>query len=359
MLIDDAPIAVLEKFAVSGPYPPGKRAMACSLEVASNGDLLAAYMESADHHLTNSAVVTLSRSTDVGVTWPEKMTIAAEPGRHCYTNHGMTRLSDGTLLLEIIRGKMVSAAEDRDKIQSRGAFIRSIDNGHTWEEYGEPLDYPFWDSEGRGFSYGKVLELSNGRLMTPVYGVPKGADHAKLRVAAMAFSADGGHSWPEFSVIYEDRKGDINPSETDIIRLSDGRYLAMIRANAAHRLYHSHSDDEGTTWSPIEPTELPGQCPALLTLADGRILCAYRDMRRGECGMSCASSDDLGATWTALGHLYRGGNTDCAYPSMVHLPGGHVYCVNYTASYPEPSTGVCEIRGLLIQDKTFDPTEQK
>ena len=83
MLIDDAPIAVLEEFAVSGPYPPGKRAMDCSLEVAANGDLLADYMESTDHHLTDSGVVTLSRSTDVGVTWPEKRTIAAEPGRHC------------------------------------------------------------------------------------------------------------------------------------------------------------------------------------------------------------------------------------------------------------------------------------
>ena len=100
--------------------------------------------------------------------------------------------------------------------------------------------------------------------MTPVYGVPKGADHARLRVSAMAFSADGGHSWPEFSVIYEDRKGDINPSETDIIRLSDGRCLAMIRANAAHRLYRSHSDDEGTTWSPLEPHRTSGSVPGAL-----------------------------------------------------------------------------------------------
>ena len=70
MLKNDAPIAVLEEFAVSGPYPPGRRAMDCTLEVASNGDLLAAYMESADHHLTDNGVVTLSRSTDGGVTWP-------------------------------------------------------------------------------------------------------------------------------------------------------------------------------------------------------------------------------------------------------------------------------------------------
>jgi len=309
-------------------------------------------MESNDHHLTDSGVVTVSRSTDCGVTWPEKRTIAAEPGRHCYTNHSMTRLTDGTILLHVIRGKMRYEDTGADRIPSRGAFIRSTDDGRTWGEYGETLDFPFWDADGRGFSYGKVLELSNSRLMAPVYGVPKAADNSRLRVAGVAFSDNGGHSWPEYSVIYEDRKGDVNPSETDIIQMSDGRYLAMIRANAALRLYRSYSDDEGATWSPIEPTELPGQCPALFTLADGRILCAYREMRPREHGMSCAVSGDMGDTWTALGHLYGGGNTDCAYPSMVRLPGGLIYCIYYTASYPEPLTGVSEIRGLLMRDKT-------
>ncbi len=352
MLREDAPIEVVDEFDVSGTYPPGRRAMDPALEIASNGDLLAAYMESNDHHLTDSGVVTVSRSTDGGVTWPEKRTIAAEPGRHCYTNHGMTRLSDGTILLHVILGKMQKPDASTDKIPSRGAFVRSTDDGLSWSEYGETMDYPFWDANGRGFSYGKVLELSGGRLMTPVYGVPNGADNARLRVAGVAFSDDGGRSWPEYSVVYEDRKGDVNPSETDVIRTSDGRHLVMIRANAALRLYRSYSDDEGATWSGIEPTDLPGQCPALFTLADGRLLCAYRDMRPGEYGMSCAVSDDSGATWDVLGHLYQGANTDCAYPSMVRLPSGQIYCIYYTASHPEPTTGVSEIRGLLIQDKT-------
>lgn len=352
MLRNHAPIELLDEFQVSGPYKPGNRAMNPTLEIANNGDLLSAFMESQDHHITDGGVVTLARSTDDGLTWTDRKTIAADPGRHCYTNHGMTRLSDGSILLHIIRGKMRKQKNAFDHIPSRGAFIRSLDNGWTWSEYGEILDFPFWDSNGRGFSYGKVLELPDGRLMTPVYGVPKGVSDGSFRVAAVAFSYDNGHSWPDFSMIHEDKDGLINPSETDIIRTSGGDYLAIIRANKTLKLFRSLSIDGGVTWSSIDPTDLPGQCPALITLNDGQILCIYRDMRPLKLGMSCAVSGDSGVNWDVLGHLYTGANTDCAYPSIVRLTDGKIYCIYYTASYPKRHTGTSEIRGLLIQDRT-------
>ena len=93
MIQNDAPIRVLDEFQVSGGYPPGRRAMCPSIEIASNGDLLVAYVECNDHHQTDGGAVMLSRSVDNGITWPEKTPIAAEPGRHCYTNHGMTKYS--------------------------------------------------------------------------------------------------------------------------------------------------------------------------------------------------------------------------------------------------------------------------
>jgi hypothetical protein len=200
--------------------------------------------------------------------------------------------------------------------------------------------------------YGRVSELRDGRLLVPVFGVPEGETDDRRRGVGVAFSADGGHTWDDFVPLYTDRRGDVNPSETDVLRLSDGRLLAMIRANAALRLYQSFSGDEGRTWTPLRATDLPGQCPCLFMLASGAVLCAYRDMREGQPGLSCAVSEDLGATWALLGSLYAGANRDCAYPSIVRLLDGRLFCAYYEA--PEPAyTGPCDIRGLTLRDRTW------
>ena len=351
MIGKDAPIEVQDEIVIDGGQRRTHRAWA-ALEVASNGDLLVAYKDGSDHHRTPDGVLVLARSIDGGQTWEDKKPLVAEPGWDWFTNHGMTRLADDTILLHTIRRRNSTRPDGARKSFCRGSFTRSVDDGHLWQERGQEMICPFMEEWGNSCAYGKVSELEDGTLMVPFYGVPKGVQDTRLRSLAVAFSHDGGRSWPEFVSVYEDRKGDVNPSETDLIRLPDGRYLLMIRANAALRLYRSYSEDEGRTWTPIEPTDLPGQCPALIYLASGAILCAYRDMRREQPGMSCAVSPDLGETWTPLGYLYEGSNWDCAYPSMVHLLGGLIYCAFYTAAEPEASTGSCEIHGLVMRDKS-------
>ena len=351
-LAKDAPIEVLDEIIIVGHQQRAHFAWP-ALGVAANGDLVLAYKEASDHNVTDDGVIWLARSTDQGQTWPFKKPLVAIPGWSCITSHGMTCLSDGTLLLHATQSRHYHDAADQRRRELRAWFTRSLDNGKSWDQRGPELEPPFTSHTRRCTTYGRVQELGGGRLMVPVYGVPRGETDDRLRVAGMAFSQDRGRSWPDFVVFYEDRKGDINPSETDVVRLPDGRLLAMIRANSALRLYRSYSDDEGQTWSPIEPTELPGQCPALIYLASGDILCAYRDMRPGHLGMSCGLSHDLGQSWTPLGHLYLGANRDCAYPSMVHLPGGRIYCVFYTAAQPEAVTGTCEIHGLILRDRTW------
>ena len=352
MLAKDAPIEILDRVVIAGGFGSRHRAMNAAAAVAPNADLLVAYHESTDHHRTMDGALILARSMDGGYTWPIKTPLFAEPGWDCYTNHGMARLSDGTLLLHTIRGRRYQDSTGKTRAYIRGSWTRSTDNGYHWQERGSEMDYPFLSRGDRGMSYGLIQELSDGRLMAPFYGVPSSNDDDSLRVAAVAFSSDGGYSWPDYSIIYEDRNGDVNPSETDIIQLADGRYLAMLRANAALRLFRSYSCDEGRTWTSIEATELPGQCPALIYLTSGDILCAYRDMRPEACGMSCAVSGDMGQSWTPLGSLYRGANWDCAYPSLVRLSDDTIFTPFYTAADPEPMTGTCELHGLIIQDES-------
>ena len=215
--------------------------------------------------------------------------------------------------------------------------VWSSTDGVNWEQHTEHAP---WKSR----SYHDVA-VFDGKLWVPGGGQREGEEPWRN---GYFVSYDNGRTWPEWHTVCTGLQ-----DEKDMLDLPDGRLLAMIRANSALRLYRSYSDDEGQTWSPIEPTELPGQCPALIYLASGDILCAYRDMRPGHLGMSCGLSHDLGQSWTPLGHLYLGANRDCAYPSMVHLPGGRIYCVFYTAAQPEAVTGTCEIHGLILRDRTW------
>jgi hypothetical protein len=97
---------------------------------------------------------------------------------------------------------------------------------------------------------------------------------------------------------------------------------------------------------------MPGQCPCVIELASGALLCAYRDMRPEQPGMSCAISEDMGESWQPLGYLYQGANFDCAYPTMVKLADGHIYCAYYTSAMPDAIIGTCDIRGLILRDHT-------
>jgi hypothetical protein len=314
--------------------------------------VLAAFTEISDHHRTDDGALALARSPDNGRTWDAKKVVAEEPGTSCFCNHGLTRLSDCTFLLHVVRGKHRNTDGGSNRFIARGSFARSVDNGRTWQDWSAVMDYPFLSPAGRGFSYGKVLELADGRLMVPFYGVPREAADPRRRIAAAVFSHDRGASWPDYSIIYKDTEGKIDPSETDFLFLPDGRYLAIMRSNAARLLFRSYSEDGGRTWMAPEATCLPGQCPALIYLESGDILCAYRDLRPDYVGVSCALSRDAGSTWAPLGSLYVGDNTDCAYPSLVRLENGELYCVFYTAAHPAPVYGTCEIHGLVLKDRS-------
>jgi hypothetical protein len=241
--------------------------------------------------------------------------------------------------------------DGRREIFDHPTFIRSDDNGATWTQPGTDVQVPYLSDLGETYSYGRAHELDNGRVMVPFEGVPRGATNLRLRATGVGFSSDRGETWSDFSLIHADYTGDICPNETDVVKLRDGRYLAMIRSNPTLRLYQSFSEDEGKNWTPIEQTPLPGNCPALLPLNSGAVLCGYRNRIVGAEGLAFGVSYNNGATWTHLGNLYDGSNMDCAYPSLVRLPNGDIFCAYYTAAEPA-WTGWCEIHGLLLRDLT-------
>ncbi|MDE0222719.1 MAG: sialidase family protein [Spirochaetaceae bacterium] len=354
------PIQVVGEVAVAagpGAAVPGTAHRAWpSLERTEDGGLVVAYKVGPDHHKTDDGVVWVARSEDGGLTWPFRRPVVAEPGWEVFTHHGLTRLADGSLLLHCVRARHLGAEEAGDAGEgaffARGAFIRSEDGGRTWLPHGPQIEMPFISATGRGFCYGKIQELAGGALIVPFYGTPADRTDELQRVLAIVRSDDGGRSWREHSFVSADPASPLRPSETDLLRLADGRLLAVVRANARKRLYRAWSEDDGLSWSELEPTPMPGQSPALLALESGAILCAYRVRTEEAFGLGCAVSRDAGATWQVQGSLYAGDSGDCAYPSMVTLPDGAVYCAFYTSPRPTADGPDSEIRGLILADPT-------
>ena len=97
-------------------------------------------------------------------------------------------------------------------------------------------------------------------------------------------------------------------SDTDVVRLGDGRFLAVVREHVTLQSVYSHSEDEGRTWSPVRPTDFKGSNIKLWSLRSGAVACAYRDEDPSRRGVSLSVTHDGGENWELLGQLYDGGD---------------------------------------------------
>lgn len=122
--------------------------------------------------------------------------------------------------------------------------------------------------------------LADGRLLGVGYAKAKGSETSHFSSVAFV-SSDRGRHWEELAVLGTDRTTPEGLTETDVIRLKDGRLYVVIRTGA--HLMHSWSSDEGRTWSSVtplrlvdEPDHVPGLAwPRLARLDDGTLLLAY------------------------------------------------------------------------------------
>ena len=155
---------------------------------------------------------------------------------------------------------------------------------------------------------------------------------------------DEGETWRGRSVIAKSRKG-LTFYEPAVIRLRDGRYLAIIRTmEPPYTSYQSYSVDEGETWSVPTPVSFRGQTPFLFELKPGVIICTYRDMTPDHSGVAASVTYDEGVTWNYEGHIYEGTDWNCGYPSVVRLQDMQLLCVYYTC-YED---GNSEVHGAFV-----------
>ncbi len=253
--------------------------------------------------------VGVRRTPDSAASWDEPVVVASPaPGEDAALGAlGLSRLANGRLLLPYNAvtwqpGKGVSDCALALRL------LESDDDGRSWSApRAIAIDFD------RPAVYGEMLELPGGELLWPVWG-----EHRKGKRwrSALLSSTDGGRNWRLKSTIAFDPDArlhgnyvdagntgasatgavdsshnddpDFRPhnatdgfNETTIARLADGRLLAVLRQQGVDgdqqlSLFKALSSDGGATWSPYEHLGVTGMSPALLRLADGRLLLGSR-----------------------------------------------------------------------------------
>jgi sialidase-1 len=191
-------------------------------------------------------------------------------------------------------------------------LARSTDQGHTWSRPAElALQSPY-----RFACSSPVRELPDHSLILGLYH----EDPTKnLAFGATVKSYDGGKTWKDLATIGE-RSGVYLDAETDVVPLDGGKLLAALRSSKTD-MHFAESTDWGKTWGPARSAGFHAESPYLLRHTSGAILLAHRAP-----ATSIHWTVNNGKTWQGPAQI---DTVNGAYPSLVELPDGSVYCVYY------------------------------
>jgi hypothetical protein len=348
-LLPDAPLAV-ESARVLFEGPSIRRRGFPSIRRLPGGRLLLAFEAGTGPEPRNDAAVLLSWSEDDGATWDEPFPVFANPGWQSLPMGGLASLGGDRLRLLVGRLKVDPTLPGDEPITEwfTGA-IDSTDGGRTWSELSDEIRlFPCW-TEPYGAS--NPHPLSDGRLLWAAIGTV-GRD-VEWQSGVFWTDADGRNLSPVTLIA---AAPDRNFGDTDLVRLPDGRFLAVIRDFGLRRSHQAWSFDEGRTWTPIRETGFRGSNHKLFRLRSGMVACAYRDEDPAYRGVSLSVTDDGGESWRFAGQLYAAAadarhvpGSVCGYPDVVSLGQDRLAAVLHT--YPDDS-GRVDLHFLVLRDLT-------
>lgn len=186
------------------------------------------------------------RSIDGGKSWLEPIVIDSSSSGPV---HNATPVADknGAVHLLYIRD------------YKRCMYRQSIDDGITWSPPDDITSTfeafkPEYDWKVIATGPGHGIQLTNGRLICAGWICqpdqrPVGGDH-RPSANVTIFSDDHGKTWKRGSIIAGNNSKTVNPSETMLVELSDGRVQANFRNEGAqHQRLLSNSPDGINNWT--------------------------------------------------------------------------------------------------------------
>jgi predicted neuraminidase len=273
--------------------------------------------------------IALSRFDDAADTWSTPVVLVSDP-RFSMQNPVLFDAPGGLLAL-------LHTCQDAGPLgvsQRTSSVLQwtSSDDGRTWTEAPQTV-FP----RGHGaFIRGPIIAKAANPLhrMLPLYFTPGGEfDHAS-QMAGVVDSHDGGLTWGSLAQVrtIPGTEGAVGV-QPQVVRLPHGELVAFFRNRTerlGHRVGTSVSADDGATWSPLLPTELPSNnsSVAAVVLPDGRVVVAFNNALSARFPLSLAVSSDGGVTFDRVfdlvgSHVQGGGEPGFAGPRG--LAGEHSY----------------------------------
>ena len=201
----------------------------------------------------------------------------------------------------------------------------SYDNGMTWEE----------PTRCKVASFHGPMMLNDGSLLY----LGKDIDEKETGGVNSAYrSVDDGKTWTYVSDIpVAEGTTYANFVDPHGIQLPNGRIICHLRyQNAANpslygrlSVFQTVSDDNGKTWSVLEPLWVKGSPPHLMRHSSGALISVY-GRREAPYGESAMVSLDEGKTWiTEIILRDDTKDPDLGFPCSVELDDGSIYTVYY------------------------------
>jgi len=321
-----------------------------SLAKLEDGKLLLSFVVNNDKNSLESAVV-LSTSQDDGNTWSIPKVVYHEPGWSCLNMGGIVRFNDNFIRLIIGKIKIdFSLGGDEPFSECITGYIDSFDGGESWnEEFKEIKLFPEWTEM---YGQSNPHKLKDGRYLMATMGT-LGRDVQWHAGISFCDPKDKFTFSPPVIIASDPQR---HYSDIDVVRLDDGRLLAVIREHTLLKAVYSHSEDEGLTWSPISYTQFSGSNIKLQKLNSGNIVCLYRDELPNKRGVSLSVSKDGGESWNYFGQLYSAPRDakhlpyyKCGYPDLIYLSKSKMLGVLHT--YPDENYCM-EIHQFVITDSS-------
>ena len=301
--------------------------------------------------------ILLRRSTDGGTTWsaPLKMPLPegplernpaavaqglGKPGEITLNNPVaiVDHRTGAVVLLYCVEYGRCYATKSTDDGQT---FSKPVDITSTFEKF-RP-EYA-WKVLAVGPGHG--IQLKNGRLVVAVWLSTGTGGHAhRPSVTTTIFSDDGGKTWHGGEIAAQETKPLINPNETSLVELLDGRVMLNIRSESKeHRRAISLSPDGATGWTTpafhdelLEPICMASLCRLNEPAADGKTRLVFANphnldradgkgtpgVGRDRKNVTIKLSNDDGATWPVSRSLEPG---QSGYSDLAVGPDGTIYC---------------------------------